>query len=297
MSRKQKRRRRDRRLANPERIVLQERDLDVVEAVYKFRVLRQNQIAALFFPHNTEATSRAAAQRRLVKLYDHGYLERRFFPVVRNEGRSPTLYILDRKGADLLKTERGYDGISWHHESKNLKTEFLHHTLAINDVMVTMTVACRERGWQLESWLTENEIKADYDWVHIRTATGRTQRVAVLPDSYFSIVARQRRYPFFLELDRGTTALKRFKNKIRAYLDYYRTGLYHQRYGNRSLRVLTVTLGEKRLANLKQATEETNGEHWFWFAVLTDLTAETVLTAPLWRQAGRQETGALIGID
>jgi len=37
-------------------------------------------------------------QRRLERLYDHGYLERKFLPVVIGEGRSPTLYIVDRKG-------------------------------------------------------------------------------------------------------------------------------------------------------------------------------------------------------
>ena len=35
--------------------------------------------------------------------------------------------------------------------------------------------------------------------------------------------------------------------KVRAYLEYYQSGQYQERYGTQSLRILIVTTGERRL--------------------------------------------------
>ncbi len=291
---KQSKRKRHKRQENPPGLVLQPRDIDVIEAVYRFRMLSQAQIAALYFG------SKATAQYRLEKLYDHQFLERKFLPVSLGEGRSPTLYILDRRGVETLRTERGYDEVKWFGTSKGLSADFLSHTIAMNDVMVLVRLACRAQGFELEKWQAENEVKADYDRVTVQSQGGKREVVPVVPDSYFTIVANQRRYPFFLELDRGTMTLARFKNKIRAYLAYYKSGAYEKRYGTQSIRVLTVVStksqsgGQKRLHNLKAATEEMTKERWFWFATLSELTEENILSYPVWHQATERESKILI---
>src|SRR5258705_13626757 len=108
---------------------IQPRDIDVIEAVYRFRVLSQKQIQLLFFG------SRETARYRLQFLFDGGYLDRKFMPPVMCMGRSPTLYILDRKGLEQLRLERGHDDIRWYATSNDLTSLFLEHTLAINEVM------------------------------------------------------------------------------------------------------------------------------------------------------------------
>lgn len=290
-----KRRRRDQRRENPSPMQLRERDVDIIEAVHKYRVLRQEQIQALFFG------SRATAQTRLEKLYDHAYLDRKFLPVYEGQGRSPTLYVLDRRGAETLRVQRGYDAITWHSSSKNLATDFLQHTTAINEVMIAVTLACRAHGFILEEWQTESHLKADYDRVRIRSGRGQ-ETAPVIPDSYFTIIANQRRYPFALELDRGTMELKRFKTKVKAYMAYHQSGSYERRFGTSSLRVLTVVSteapsgGEQRRDNLKETSAAAGGAHWFWFAVLPDLNAETILAQPVWSQVGEAEPKALIPV-
>lgn len=290
----QPKRKRHVRRESPPEMVLQQRDIDVIEAVYRFRVLSQAQITALLFG------SSATAQYRLEKLYDHHFLERKFLPVSLGEGRSPTLYILDRRGVETLRTERGYDEIKWFGTSKRLSADFLSHSIAVNDVMVLVTLACRRHGFELEQWQGENEVKADYDRVMVQSGAGGRERMPVVPDSFFTILANERRYPFFLELDRGTMTLARFKNKVRAYLAYYKSGAYEKRYGLQSIRMLTIVStksqsgGVKRLENLKAATEEITKERWFWFAPLAELTAENILKVPVWHQATQQETKALI---
>ena len=60
----QKKRRRDRRLAQPRRMRLTERDRDIIEAVHLYRLLRQDQIQALFFGTQERRAAGADASLR-----------------------------------------------------------------------------------------------------------------------------------------------------------------------------------------------------------------------------------------
>jgi hypothetical protein len=291
MSEPRKRRRRDQRRDHPPPMRLQRRDIHVVEAVYQCRILRQDQIQALFF------SSKSTAQYRLERLYDHEFLDRRFLPVAaEGGGRSPTLYVLDKRGAELLRRERGYDELKWSATQNDFKTDFLEHTLAINAVRISVMLACRSLGYTLLEWRSESDLKADYDRVRVRDGSGKEKQVAVLPDSYFAIGVGQRKYPFVLELDRGTMTLKRFQQKIQAYLAYHQTGGYERRFGSKSIRVLTVTLSERRLANLKHVSEEAGASRWFWFARLSELTPQSIFSLSVWQVAGEEQPQPLIGM-
>lgn len=280
-------RRRDQRQGLPAPMRLTERDRDIIEAVHLYRVLRQDQIQTLFFRRQN------TTQRVLERLYDHAFLERKFLPVV--YGRSPTLYVLDKRGADLLRSERGYEDLIWYSSNKDLKTDFMEHTAAINDFRIAIVVAARRQGLELITWASESQLKADYDRVQIATSK---RPVSLVPDSYFALVTPLGRAHFFIEIDRGTETLDRFKQKVRAYMAYHEGGGYEKRYGTKSLRILTVAFGAGRLANLRnataQVTQEVKGRRRFWFALATDLTPETVLTEPVWYLAGEEKARALL---
>ena len=92
----------------------------------------------------------------------------------------------------------------------------------------------------------------------------------------------------------ATMTVERFQNKVKAYIAYKSIGDLEKRYKARNMRILTITVGEKRLANLKRATEEAGGGNWFWFAVLSQLDEQHVLSGPLWQVAGREGYQSLI---
>src|SRR5258706_7732982 len=99
------RQRRDARAAKPRPMRLTKRDIEIILAVYLFRVLRQDQLEKLFFK------SKNTCQRVLARLFHHGFLQRLFWPVV--AGTPPTLYVIDKKGMALLTTQLGYDDSHW----------------------------------------------------------------------------------------------------------------------------------------------------------------------------------------
>ncbi len=103
-------------------------------------------------------------------------------------------------------------------------------------------------------------------------------------------------YHHFLEIDlrtvtgaASTWGKRDWARKVSAYLEYYRSGKYQQRYKTKGLRILTVTTGEKRLANLKAAAERVGGRARFWFTTLEQVRTSDVLTDPIWRLGGSNE--------
>lgn len=263
------------------------RDRHIVRLVYEYRILSQDQLRRLL------GKSRSTVQQALVRLYHHQYLERVFLPVVYG-GNSPTLYILGSRGTALLQRfgVEDFTGVP----SKNLSALFLEHTLAINEVRIAVTQACQQLGWSIWKWRTESEIKAAYDRVSV-TVGRKRQTVPVVPDSYFVVELPDRGVShFFLELDRGTMTTERFKTKIAGYVAYYKSGAYEKRYNAQGFRVLTVvdSDGTGRVENLVAQTETVSGiGRRFWFARLSDVISESMLTAPVWRVAGSCEPAAL----
>ncbi|MHB8625512.1 MAG: replication-relaxation family protein [Aggregatilineales bacterium] len=265
---------------------LMPRDEEILSTVAEYRVLRQDQIQRLFFG------SKSTAQYRLSHLYQHGFLDRHFLPV--QGGWSPTLYTLAKRGIEVLRVEYGKDIPQSTIRGRNTTPEFLEHTLAINDVRIAFTLACRIPGFTLVTWRGEAAMKMDYDRVDIRLPNGKRSAVSLIPDSYCVLQTPRGSAPFFIELDRGTETTQRFATKILAYRAYVEGGQYTRRYQSRSLRVLTITLSAKRLMNLKQATEQVGGTHLFWFAVLSDVITCSLFSDPMWWAAGADRSTALI---
>ena len=284
-----KRASRHKRTRHPPRMRLTERDKQVVKAVNDYRVMRQDQVQRLLFP------SRSTAQVRLWRLWQHGYLKRQFLPVMGGIQTSPVLYVLDKRGVELLQNDFGYDDEALHwSRSRRFTHQFLGHTLGLGEIRLAVTLSCREHDWQLKTWLDENSLKADHDKVQV----GK-RLVAVLPDAYFVIEVPVGELHFFLEYDRGAEYLRYFKRKMAAYVAYYRTGKCNARYGTNRVRVLTVNeggrtgAGRKRLVNLKRVTEEVGGRRRFWFGGLADVASEDFLSASMWMVAGSEDGAAL----
>lgn len=277
---------RSRRANNPPSMRLMPRDLEILSAVAEYRILRQDQIQTLFFG------SKSTAQYRLSHLYQHGFLSRHFLPV--QGGWSPTLYTLDTRGREVLRVEYGDAAPTDKASIRDLKQEFLEHTLALNDVRIAFSLACRAPGLTLTTWLDEATLKVNYDRVAIRYPNGKRATVSLIPDSYCVIQTPQGTARFFIELDRGTMTTQRFAAKVLAYFAFVESGHYQQRYQSRSLRVLTITLSQKRLMNLKQVTEAVHGTQLFWFGKLSEIKAQDVFRSSLWRIAGREGVHLLI---
>ena len=286
------------------RIYLTERDFELLYTLFKARYMVTPQIRQLFW-HTAGPGSLVACQRRLQRLTRHGLIRRIEQPVRRGEGSKPYIYALDKAGAEILSREIGIDPteIDWKPKPAEENLLFMQHLLHTNDFQIALTLACQKTRATLVSWTGETEIRSNeaYDRVVLAGAKGGSEEVAVIPDGTFVLAYRGRQPRFCLEIDEGTVSIvpgsrhsRGWTQKIRAYMEYYESGLYQKRYATDSLRVLTVTKSKARLAHMKQATEEAGGDYWFWFTTLEQVTAENVLTGKIWHQAASDKTYSLL---
>jgi hypothetical protein len=283
-------------------IVLTVRDASILQAVYSYRALTTQQIATLLFV----PTTKTWCDYRLKLLFHHGYLYRMEQPQLPSEPRRPLVYWLDRKGAEELATIRecSVKDLDWERTERKVSYYFLEHTLAINDYRIATTKAAAAHA-TLEVWHDERTLKRTHkqDTITLKSSTGERQTTTLIPDGYFLLANEKRRYHRFLEIDRATETgkangeLKRdWARKIACYLEYYRAGHFQQRYHSRGMVVLTITTGEKRLANLKRITEEMGGRERFWFTTFERLKAPDtdILTSSIWNVATTDEQRSLI---
>ena len=133
------------RADNPPPMRRSKYDRPVLQALEEYRLLSAPQIEALCFASQTPRGCRTYCQRRLQLLYHHGLLGRIALPLPMGEGRAPFVYFLDESGIDLAVSMSGRDRaeLGWKPESATLGTQFVTHTLAVNDFRVAMTLLAR----------------------------------------------------------------------------------------------------------------------------------------------------------
>jgi hypothetical protein len=252
-------------------MVLTPRDLDILRAVHRHRLLRSTHLVAL------TGGSRQATLRRLQFLFHHGYLDR---PPMQLDwyvrGSEPLVYALGNRGAEVLEAEgvarRG--GVRWDTKNRNVSRVFLHHTLAVAEAMVAFEVACQSReGVRFipsEEILagapeTTRRLRLPFRWqVEVRHG-GHPYRLGVEPDRVFGLEfhaapENRRRAYFFLEADRGTMPVVRrglaqtsFLRKLLAYQGTWRQGLHRAHLSIPNFRVLTVTTSTERVKHFVAA--------------------------------------------
>ncbi len=185
------------------------------------------------------------------------------------KGSEPLVYALGKRGAEVLAAEgelrRG--GVRWDTKNRSLSRVFLHHSLAVADVMVAFEVACR--GREDVAFIPPEEVLAaapertrrlrlPFRWhVDVRHG-GKLHRLGVEPDRVFglrfeSLPQNRREAFFFLEADRGTMPVARktlaqtsFLRKLLAYEATWRQGVHRIHLGIPNFRVLAVTTSTER---------------------------------------------------
>jgi hypothetical protein len=272
-------------------IQLTERHRDIIRLVHRHRYIRSHQIVAARFDGSEQQVV-----RRLQLLFHHGFLERPRAQIQYYErvGSQPIAYGLDNKGGALLRRELGIavDSDAWSEKNHAIGRVFLEHALLVSDVMVSLELACRERGLRL-LYEDEFELPAQLQpgqwWVKI--AGG--MKLGVIPDAVFALEYTdqnghvQRAY-FFLEADRGTMPVVRkglaqtsFFRKLLAYEATWINKVHQRHLGIHRFRVLTVTTIAARVQTLLQACSQLKRDHGLFLFADSSVSQKDPF-APVW---------------
>lgn len=286
----------------PSRGIVTERDLDIIEAVLRYRFSPTSELARLV-GGNEDVT-----MRRLRKLWEWQQLNRFAFPGIRTH--SEFTYYIDRQQAldtlvahgrlntihpqmleeIRLNREADYSGAA--ERGQHMKLGFLQHSLMISRMHFMLEMASRASGdeVQLAAWRQGAELrgnKVDVPEIHSRRVEGSndyiwephdvaTTRLPVEPDALFSLrFAGGRLAHFCYEADRGTMPLADMLKKFRAYYYFIKRQQKHKAaFGVHPIRaVLIETTDEPRARKLMDLAQQMavigQGQRsaLFWFII------------------------------
>lgn len=275
--------RRPRHIRSPDNlrpIRLTRRDLDILYAVGDYRVLSTTQLKKLFF------RSIHKARKRLFKLWQHRLLDRRFQPIRIGESPSETLYVLARQGARIMALQSGSLGgasqlTPFDREGSSL---FLDHTLARNDFRIALESAVRFwNGVRQCHWRHDKGIEQSVNIITGSSAP-RLQRVTLIADGQFRLQLGNHVQEFYVEIDRGTIALSRWKTRVSAY-----SALFRQKQKSSvevPFLVLVTTPSERRARHIGQVARSIrlSGNPTFFFTTQGswNLNTEGIIEALIW---------------
>jgi hypothetical protein len=205
-----------------------DRDHEVLSSLERFRLLDTKQIQRLhFIDHLSELAAARACNRALLRLRDLGLvaaLERRVGGA--RKGSASYIWQLAATGERLLRLTRGQA-----HRRRFMEpgATFVNHTLAVNEVAVSLLEADRTRpGFIVDELTTEPR-----NWRSFLGPSGETRWLK--PDLTVVTVLTEENDEFeehaFLELDLGTEHLPRIRNKCQIYAAYAATGAYQADHG------------------------------------------------------------------
>jgi hypothetical protein len=287
------------------------RAIAMVEATYDYRALTPPLYELLFFPHSNAqriAKTDSNCLRYLRELYHREFLLRTEQAQTLSEGRKPLVYWLDKQGAALVAMQRGLalSELDWQPGGYKVGPMHLDHLLDTNRVRIAFVLSARQHDWTVNEWRDDLTLKRDHttDVIIRKTEPGKKHRVE--PDGYGLLTRpvsdeEDAVLRFFIEVDRQTvigespSGHRDLATKIELYREFFRPGgLYEARYGTTAGRVLFITTGEKRMANMKRITEAHGGKSRYWFTTLALATTRDILTAPIWGIASRNGLSALV---
>lgn len=239
------------------KVVVTERDVDLLLTLWVAGVLRTRDFLRLFFG------SRATANDRLRKLACAGYLD-----CHTRDLTADNYYTLSARGRDLVLDHRDLlpDTFRW---VRTLPAK-LDHALAVTDVRLHLVLACRSGAYALERFLTDADL----------AAARHAALLDLIPDALVELRAKMSGEPhlFFLEVDRGTEAVTWLvRHKLAAYARH--ASLRTPLYGVRDPLVVLVVPGLRRAKNIARAMGAVHVEARVVFALAPLLNETNVLGA------------------
>lgn len=190
---------------------------------------------------------------------------------VADDTRRPA-YTLTRHGARLLAASTAQSLPRVPNARKSLY--MLAHELARNDLGVVLECLDRDGVLKLLRWETARAKIADVAQVIERD---RILRVPLVADALAVVEIGGRPSALLVEVDMGTVSVVRMRTKYAGYLAWWKAGGPEQRFGIKSLRVLTIAPNENRLTRLREAAMEATdgrGSGLFWFGDQTNVDVE-----------------------
>lgn len=281
----------------PKRVSFQitDRDIEILQALNRFRYMRTGQVHELLFPGNTTMQS---ARRRLRNLYHHKYIARAQ-PYVQVGKPAPEIaYYLDRKGRNLLRQQG--EIVRYWRKGGEVKYQFLEHALAVSQFRVHLERAVAAHDHiSLDQFIPDFQMREQAErfvgkkrYLLYQEAMHPALRKSFVlhPDALIVLTAQRDGKSasrlLCLEVDRASQGLDRIRDKVTGYHLAKEQNLFRQ-YGDFSdFVVLFQAPSERRSTALFSALVDHVAAPAVRVAPAHNVTTTSLLTEPVWKDMG-----------
>ena len=197
------------------------RDLDVLLALARMRLLSTSQLTRLFF------RARGTCQKRMRKLFDAGLVR----PIV-TDLASENRYALTRLGHEfLVEAAEGAPVPTFRSPPRVDRRGLVHHDL-LNDVRISLALCAAENGVKLVKFAPDWDLRAI------------APTAPIVPDAIIVLEHAKQSWHLALEIDTGTESASVFGRKLSRYCKASDDGQLVS--GTRDPLILVVTHTERR---------------------------------------------------
>jgi len=284
------------------RMILQAKDVAILEDIYTYKYLTTSQIATLRKVAEDEEvriTSRRTVTYRLQRLYHNRFLDRIYRP--RLEGTHEIVHILDREGVRILSEIYGFSDA---YSLRKPSLYFLDHELLTKDIPISLIASLsKEEDVKFVEWKDAKELK-EREGSRLISKKVRDLRdkagkkiLRFSPDGFFIIRKEKRDSFYFVEVDRSIRGKGRIIEKIQASYSYWREGHFQKDYGvseRMGFRMLFVARSKRRRNTLRECVKTLEyGKKMYWFSLQEDITPEKIL-GKIWIEGEAEELHGLV---
>jgi hypothetical protein len=231
---------------------LEERDRELLCDLFLHRAMARGQIQALYF------SSLGRCNARMRQLFDHGFVRRYYHPAAPYGAQA--VYLVGKSVIPIVARRLEMELPEVARQARSSRTPtFIEHTLAIVDVRIAFAKAVKENPeFEMERWLGEPLCRHEYE---IRSEGGAWKKEVFKPDAFIRLHRKDtgehsnEYLNYFVEVDLGHTSSRQFLEKAWMYQRYRESGLFKATYGCDEFSLLVVTIGKRRLQNLKSLVE------------------------------------------
>lgn len=266
----------------PRKIIPTERDIELFGALHKYGVMTRSQVQQFL-----EWSCVSDVNRRFRKLFDAGFVDRRFLP--RKFGPTQAVYMLGNEGIKLLTSRKKYKKTDLNrrrYRFKNLSDNLLPHEILITDFACLMkSTLSRYPNCGIHKWECDEEILE-----HCNVIDGGAD-VELKPDAFGSYYLHKTLFNFFLEADLGNEPISRIQKKVELYRSFKASGLYSDNFKRQAFRLFIVTNSGVRVRNISKALPLVD-DLKIYIANIEAIRIDP-LFAPVWLMAGDTRAQAL----
>ena len=174
---------------------VQERDIDILFALAKMRMLRTSDVSRLLFH------ARGTCQKRLRKLFDAG-LVRTVVTDLARENR----FVLTRLGHAMVSELRAEAGVPAYRAAPRVDGRSIAHLDLLNEYRIALALGAAKHGLSLRSFVPEWDLRAE------------DPAAKLIPDALCVLARRDgAEWQLAIEVDTGTEAPAVVERKLRKY--------------------------------------------------------------------------------